>query len=220
MATAIGSNSTNSTPSLLTKANVPSWETSPVVLRLILKNVLFDFKPLPEKLEQSINLAERAKKWQDLPKEKTIYVLKCIATALLTVYFVGTAIFLFQYSAFSLLFCLPALIPPAVLFDDSPNVIHSDVFYIRPDWESLDRERRTLLQTYGSQMRHHISVLTTKIQEVDQLYFAPEHAAVLREARLKDLKLARDVLQNVWNWIEGYLSFGNGPDARTLYITD
>lgn len=165
MATAVQSRGEQPSSVVLSQSTVPTCEVDASRLRGILLVDLFNYKYPPKEVEQTISLAERAKKWQDLPKEQAIWVLKCIATALMVSLHVFNAIFLnFHWALTFTIGVLGGFAWHHILFAEGDDTITSEVFSITPDWEALDKERQELFQSYNYQMQNHIALLTHKIE--------------------------------------------------------
>lgn len=131
---------------------------------------------------------------QDLTKEKSIWVLKCLTTALLTTACVLIIIF-GPHWTYSVPFGIYAVLSYLLFFNDEENIT-SEVFFIKPNWEELANEKRELFTSYNPQMQNHLALLTYKIEQQERT------PAQDNEERLKNLRTARDMLQKLWNWVE------------------
>lgn len=184
----------DSSPILLSQSQVPTWEVETPTLRGIFVVELFNYNPPPPKVEETIQLALKAKSWQDLTKTKAIFFLKWIAIAILVTLTVLNAIFInFHWAAAAGLAILGGFAWHHILFGEDDTLL---LFSIRPDWEELDRERLDLYYSYNSQMQNHIALLTAKIEQEERI--PTPH----REDRLGRLITGRDTLQRLWNWVE------------------
>ncbi|HSW72658.1 MAG TPA: hypothetical protein VLG44_04560 [Chlamydiales bacterium] len=186
----------DSSPILLSQSKIPTWEVETATMRGTLLVELFNYKCPPDQVEQTISLAERAKRWQDLPKEQAICVLKCLAVALIVGLYVLNALMLNFHWALILGLGLPYTFAWHHILFSGEGSITTEVFSVKPDWETLDKERQELFQSYNGQMLNHIALLTSKIEEEER---SPTPHS---EDKLGRLITARDALQRLWNWVE------------------